>query len=182
MFWFLSYFPRDDFPSKRPCIEPPCALGDDDYNVAPVHPSWTQSPILYPSLVYQQQSEAIRYQLAHGRTSAVTFPENFTVNSAASKFTRTKNSCNNGYLPNLQVDRDASPRFDSWGLTAESPRASVLTDDEILEMVLAFSFIFHDFVAFVNLFWWISHYFVVSNKSFFTSMVYIKGNLFFGIG
>lgn len=157
----MRYFPRDDFPSKRPCIEPPCSLGDEDYNVALMHPSWTQSPFPYPSLMYQQQSEAIRYQLAHGRTNGDTFPENFTVNYTASKFTRTKNSCNNGYLPNIQVNSDASPHVHSWGLTAESPRASVLTDDDFLEMVLALSFSFIYFVAFVNFFWWISDYCVV---------------------
>ena len=142
MSWFLSYFPRDDFPSKRPCIEPPCSLGYGEYNVPPVHPSWSQSPMLYSSLMYQHQNEAIRYQLAHGRTNGTTFSENMAVNSAASKITRMKHSCNNGYLPNLQVDRDASPRFDIWGLTAESPLASALTEDDFLEMVLWFYYSF----------------------------------------
>ncbi|XP_024029077.1 uncharacterized protein LOC21405928 isoform X3 [Morus notabilis] len=125
---------RDEYRSKRPCMEPPCSLGDEEYNAPPVHPSWSQSPMLYSSLMYQHQTEAIRYQLAHGRTSGVTFPGNFNVNSAASKVTRMKHSSNNGYLPNTQMDRDVASRFDLWGISAESPRASVLTEDDFLEM------------------------------------------------
>ncbi|PON57468.1 YTH domain containing protein [Parasponia andersonii] len=126
---------RDDYPSNRPCIEPPCSLGNEEYNDPPVHSSWSQSPVLYSSLLYQQQNEAIGYQFAHGRTNGIAFPENIAVNSAASsKIKRTKHSCNNGYLPNLQVDRDVSPRFDMWGLTVESPLASGLTEHDFLEM------------------------------------------------
>lgn len=120
---------RDDFPSKRPCIEPPCSLGDEEYNVPrpPVHPSWSQSPMLYSSLMYQHQTDSIRYQLAHGRTSGYE-------NSPASKVTRMKHSSNDGYLPNTRMERDVTSRFDLWSLSAESPRSSVLTEDAFLEM------------------------------------------------
>lgn len=116
----------------------------------PVHPSWSQSPMLYSSLLYQHQNEAIRYQLAHGRTNGTTFPENIAVNSAASKRTRMKHSCKNGYLPNLQVDRDVSTRFDMWALTAESPLASGLTEDDFLEMVLGFLLQLLSFVSLLD--------------------------------
>uniref|UniRef100_A0A5B6YV21 YTH domain-containing family protein n=1 Tax=Davidia involucrata TaxID=16924 RepID=A0A5B6YV21_DAVIN len=31
---------RDNLPPKRPCIEPPCALQDEEYNVPPMHMTW----------------------------------------------------------------------------------------------------------------------------------------------
>ncbi|KAM6556919.1 hypothetical protein CsatB_003938 [Cannabis sativa] len=125
---------RNDFASKRPCIEPPSSYGEEDYNVPLMHSSWSQSPMLYSSLLYQHQNEAIKYQLAHCGTTGTNFPENVAVNSAASKVTRMKHSGNNKYLPNVQVDRDVSSRFDMWALTAESPIASGLTEDDFLEM------------------------------------------------
>ncbi|XP_024922858.3 zinc finger CCCH domain-containing protein 45 isoform X9 [Ziziphus jujuba] len=91
---------RDDFPSKRPCLEPSCSLGDEEYDMPPWHMSWSQAPMLYSSLMYQHQAGASRYQLAHQRTG----------------------------------DRDVSSQFDAWGLSGESPPASVLTEDEFLEM------------------------------------------------
>lgn len=79
--------------------------------------------------MYQHQTDSIRYQLAHGRTSGYE-------NSPASKVTRMKHSSNNGYLPNRQMERDVTSRFDLWSLSAESPRSSVLTEDAFLEMVM----------------------------------------------
>ncbi|KAL5541006.1 hypothetical protein UlMin_042579 [Ulmus minor] len=122
---------RDDFPSKRPCVEPPCSLGGEEYNAPPMNVSWSQSPGLYNSLMYQHQAEAIRYQLA--KQSGATFPESFPVNNAASKGNRMKNSSKR-YLSNVRVDRDESSRFDLWGMSSESPLASGLTEDDFLEM------------------------------------------------
>ncbi|XP_068305954.1 uncharacterized protein [Pyrus communis] len=61
--------PMDDFPSKRPCIEPPCSLGEEEYNVGPMHLLWSQTPMMYPSFLYQQQAEANRYHLANQRST-----------------------------------------------------------------------------------------------------------------
>lgn len=121
MILFWNSIAMDDFPSKRPCIEPPCSLGEEEYNVGPMHLSWSQTPMHYPSLLYQHQAEA-----------------NLPVNSVASKVTRAKHSRINGYHSNIRVDRDLSSRFDVWGLSAESRLASVLTEDDFLEMVLCF--------------------------------------------
>ncbi|CAB4279745.1 unnamed protein product [Prunus armeniaca] len=113
----LNSTAMDDFPSKRPCIEPPCSLGEEEYNVGPMHLSWSQAPMHYPSLLYQHQAEA-----------------NLPVNSVASKVTRAKHSRINGHHSNIRVDRDLSSRFDVWGLSGESRLASVLTEDDFLEM------------------------------------------------
>ncbi|CAN6712811.1 unnamed protein product [Malus baccata var. baccata] len=67
--------PMDDFPSKRPCIEPPCSLGEEEYNVGPMHLSWSQTPMMYPSFLYQQQAEANRYHLANQRSTGIILPE-----------------------------------------------------------------------------------------------------------
>ncbi|XP_048320168.2 zinc finger CCCH domain-containing protein 45 isoform X2 [Ziziphus jujuba] len=125
---------RDDFPSKRPCLEPSCSLGDEEYDMPPWHMSWSQAPMLYSSLMYQHQAGASRYQLAHQRTGGTVLPEYFLVNFVDSKVTRMKHFHLTGFLFNLQVDRDVSSQFDAWGLSGESPPASVLTEDEFLEM------------------------------------------------
>ncbi|XP_039068179.1 LOW QUALITY PROTEIN: YTH domain-containing protein 1-like [Hibiscus syriacus] len=36
---------RDDLASKRPCLESPYSLGDEDYNVPTLHMSWAESPL-----------------------------------------------------------------------------------------------------------------------------------------
>lgn len=125
---------RDDFPSKRPCVESPCSLGDEEYNVAPLHMPWSRTPMLYPSLLYPHQAEVNRFHLAHQSSTGVIFPENLPITSGASKVARTKHSRSNGHLSSLQVDMDMSTRFDVWGLSAESPLASTLTEDDFLEM------------------------------------------------
>lgn len=102
----------------------------------PWHMSWSQAPMLYSSLMYQHQAGASRYQLAHQRTGGTVLPEYFLVNFVDSKVTRMKHFHLTGFLFNLQVDRDVSSQFDAWGLCGESPPASVLTEDEFLEMVL----------------------------------------------
>ncbi|KAA8522320.1 hypothetical protein F0562_013319 [Nyssa sinensis] len=126
---------RDDLPSKKLFIEPPCALRDEEYNVAPVHMTWGGTPMLYPSLLYQHQAEATRFHLACQGSTGVFIPENLPVTSGASKVSRKKHSHVNGSVTSVQVDQDNSPRFDAWGLSAErSPLASTLTEDDILEM------------------------------------------------
>ncbi|KAI7988074.1 Zinc finger CCCH domain-containing protein 45, partial [Camellia lanceoleosa] len=115
---------RDDIPLKRPCIEHPCALQNEECNVPVVHMTWAQAPMLYPSLLYQHETEASRFHSAH-----------LAITSGASKVMRAKHSQINGSLANVQLDQDNSSRFDVWGWSAErSPLASTLTEDDILEM------------------------------------------------
>ncbi|KAF5460762.1 hypothetical protein F2P56_020608 [Juglans regia] len=130
----LSSLYRNDLPSKRLCVESPCSLGDEDYNVPQMHMSWSRTPILYPSLLYPHQVEANRIDLANQSSTGVTFSKNSPMTTGASKVERMKRSHISGDFTNLRVEMDMSPRFDSWGLSAESPHASTLTEDDFLEM------------------------------------------------
>ncbi|PRQ17897.1 putative YTH domain-containing protein [Rosa chinensis] len=53
---------------NRPCVEPPCSVGEKEYNM-PVHLSWSQTPMLYPSMLYQQQPETKRFHLANQKST-----------------------------------------------------------------------------------------------------------------
>ncbi|XP_030947346.1 YTH domain-containing protein 1 isoform X1 [Quercus lobata] len=130
----LSSFYRDDIPSKRPCVDSPCSLGNEEYNVPPVHMPWSRTPMLYPSLLYPHQPEANRFHLGYQSSTGVMFPNNPPITTGSSQVDGTKCSRINGDLSNLQVDVDMSSRYEVWGLSAESPFTSTLTDDDFLEM------------------------------------------------
>ncbi|KDP25549.1 hypothetical protein JCGZ_20705 [Jatropha curcas] len=119
---------RDDLPLKRPCIEPPCSLGDGEYNVPSLHMPWVRTSMPYPSFLFQHHAEASRFHLA--QQGGVNFP----LASGASKASRMKPSQLNGSLANLRVQCDSHSRIDAWGLSAESPLASTLTEEDFLEM------------------------------------------------
>jgi hypothetical protein len=104
--------------------------------VSQTYMSWSRSPMLYPSLLYPHQADANRFHLASQSSTGSIFPKNLPVTTGASKFERTKHSHIKGDLSNLQVDMDMSSRLDVWGLSAESPFTSTLTEDDFLEMVL----------------------------------------------
>ncbi|KAF5478371.1 hypothetical protein F2P56_004936 [Juglans regia] len=125
---------RSDLPSKRLCVESPCSLGDEEYNVPPMHMSWSRTPILYPLPLYPHQAEANRFHLANQISTGVTFPRNLSITAGASKVERMKRSCNSGEISNSQAEMDMSPHFDVWGLYAESPFACTLTEDDLLEL------------------------------------------------
>ncbi|XP_050375859.1 zinc finger CCCH domain-containing protein 45 isoform X2 [Argentina anserina] len=55
----------DDFPTKRPRVDLPCSVVEEEYNLAPVDLSWSQTPMLYPSLFYQHQASTKRFHLAN---------------------------------------------------------------------------------------------------------------------
>ncbi|KAK8584131.1 hypothetical protein V6N13_109514 [Hibiscus sabdariffa] len=122
---------RDDLASKRPCLESPYSLGDEDYNVPPVHMSWAGTPMPCNPYLYQHQVDPSRYHLTHPHTLAT---EYFPTTIRASKVASMKSSRINRNLTNLQVNHDMSTQFDAWGLSAESPLASTLTEDDFLEM------------------------------------------------
>ncbi|KAK2664715.1 hypothetical protein Ddye_003289 [Dipteronia dyeriana] len=127
----FSSFSRDDVPSKRPCIELPCSLGHEEYHMPPLHMSSTWTPMPYPPYFYQHQAEARQVHLAQ-RSNGDT--ENLPTCSPSSKLARMKHSHINGNLTNLKVDHDKSSRYDFWGLSAESPLGSTITEDDFLEM------------------------------------------------
>ncbi|XP_031251184.1 YTH domain-containing protein 1 isoform X4 [Pistacia vera] len=61
----LTSFPRGDLPAKRPCTEPPCSLGDEEYHMPALQMTLTRTPMPYPSFLYQHQAGSNTFQLAH---------------------------------------------------------------------------------------------------------------------
>lgn len=116
---------RYDQTIKRPCTDAPCSLGNEEYNMPPLHFSWPGAPIPYPSVLYQ--TEASRFHVTQQRDSGVL--EHLHVASGASKVGRMRPSTTES-----QAEWEMSPRFDLWGWSAESPLASTLTEDDFLEM------------------------------------------------
>ena len=141
-------FSRDDVPSKRPCIELPCSLGHEEYHMPPLHMSSTWTPMPYPPYFYQHQAEARQVHLAQRSNGDA---ENLPTSSPSSKLARMKHSRIIGNLANLQVDHDKSSRYDFWGLSAESPLGSTITEDDFLEMVWIPSLAFLLFIPYVNI-------------------------------
>ncbi|KAK3224741.1 hypothetical protein Dsin_004603 [Dipteronia sinensis] len=127
----LSSFSRDDVPSKRPCIELPCSLGHEEDHMPPLHMSSTWTPMPYPPYFYQHQAETRQVRLAQRSNGDA---ENLPTSSPSSKLARMEHSRINGNFTNLQVDHDKSSRYDFWGLSAESPLGSTITEDDFLEM------------------------------------------------
>ena len=140
----MDDFPRDDLPSKRPCVEPPYAMRHEECDMPAVHMTWDQTHTLYPSLLYQHQAETSRFHLAH-----------LPITSGATKAPGTKHSQINGSLNSVQLDCNNSSRLDAWGWSAErSPLASTLTEDDILEMVLWSYFSFYVLIYCITLNSW----------------------------
>lgn len=130
-------YERDNLPFKRPCIEPSFSACDEEYNLPTVQRSLGGAPMLYPSLLYQHQTEASKFHLAYQGSAGIFLPENLSATYGASKLTRSERSCIKGSLTNVDLDHDSYSQFDIWGLSAErSPRGSALTEDDILDMVL----------------------------------------------
>ncbi|EOY24559.1 YTH family protein, putative isoform 1 [Theobroma cacao] len=77
---------RDELPSKRPCIEPPYSLGDEDYNVPPLHMSWAGTPMPYHPFPYRHQADLSRFHLTHPHTLAT---EYFPTTTGASKVAKS---------------------------------------------------------------------------------------------
>jgi|APAra0007618328_1042625.scaffolds.fasta_scaffold01518_1 hypothetical protein len=76
----------------------------------------------YPPTVYPNQDDLSRFHLAQQRGYGVS-PEYLHTSPGAS---------------NSRTEQDKSLRFNSWCLPLESPLANSLTDDDFLEMVVAY--------------------------------------------
>ncbi|KAI4315340.1 hypothetical protein L6164_028161 [Bauhinia variegata] len=127
----LSSSSRGSFSLKGHSTETPSSMEDENRNFPPLHLSWSM-PLHYPSLMYQNQSEANKYHSANQRFSGTTFNETLPTTCGLSKVAGTKHSYFSGQIPKLQVDKGS--QFDVWGLSAESPLASTLTEDDFLDM------------------------------------------------
>ncbi|XP_050228804.1 uncharacterized protein LOC126678003 [Mercurialis annua] len=115
---------------KRPFTDPPCSLGDGEYNVLPMHMPWVRTPSSYPSFLYQHRAGASKSHLAYQGSSGVNLPHS----AGASKLSRMIHPQVTGNRANLQVQHDMPSQTDAWCLTAESPLAGTLSEDDFLEM------------------------------------------------
>lgn len=90
------------------------------------------APGLYPTLLYQHQAEASRFQLPHLRTGVI------LNDSSNIRKTRKVEHSKHGQINGSLANRiDNSSRVNTWGLSAErSPLVGTFTEDDILEMVL----------------------------------------------
>lgn len=127
----MTRFFRYDLPSKGPCTEFPYPLGSEEYNVPQLQSSLARTPIPYPPYFYQHQHDSRKAYLAQRSNGDA---ENLST-SSPSKPATTRHSLFNGNLTSLQVDSDMSSRYDLWGVSAESPLGSTITEDDFLEMV-----------------------------------------------
>lgn len=108
-----------------------CSLRDEEYSGLPVHMPLSSTPMPFPSVLYQQQPEASGFNFHYQGSSGNFPPENLSVTSSTSKAAKLQHSYD---LPALLVDRKTS-RYDMWGFSNDSPLASTLTEDDLLEMV-----------------------------------------------
>ncbi|KAL3818139.1 hypothetical protein ACJIZ3_004044 [Penstemon smallii] len=114
----------DTFPTRRPFIEPSLSTQDENFSVPPVH----AGPVLYPSLLYQHQTEATPFHLSNQRANVML--NNSASFPGTSKVKQSKHCQING----SETSRSSS-QFDKWGLSAErSFFNGTFTEDDILEM------------------------------------------------
>ncbi|XP_061348237.1 uncharacterized protein LOC133293661 [Gastrolobium bilobum] len=130
----LTSSSRDAFSSKRQSAMTPSSIDNKDCNFSPLYMSWSMPLPYHPSSLYQNQAEANRFHSANHRINGTNFTEILPVTSGSSKVAGSKRSHFSGHIPKLQVDKDVASQFDVWGLSAESPLASTLTEDDFLDM------------------------------------------------
>lgn len=93
------------------------------------------APMMYPGLLYQHQIDASRFHADCHGANGMFLPEDLCIASGASKWKQSGYSQGNRSLTNIHEGPNLSSRFDVLGFSGESPLASTLTDDDILDMV-----------------------------------------------
>ncbi|XP_020877687.1 YTH domain-containing protein 1 isoform X1 [Arabidopsis lyrata subsp. lyrata] len=114
----LNSSSRDDYSTKKSRAEPPSSSGDEEYN----NNLWGHTPMPYPPAVYANQDDLSRFHLAHQIGYGV-----------SSEYLHTSSGASNS-----RTEQEKSLRFNSWCLPLESPLANSLTDDDFLDMVVAY--------------------------------------------
>ncbi|KAL7099609.1 hypothetical protein ACP275_09G095300 [Erythranthe tilingii] len=117
---------RGDFSASRPYLEPFHSIQDEDYNVLPM----CMPPGLYPSLLYQHQAEASRFQLPHQKPGGLL--NDFSNVSGTRKVNQSRHCGINGSSANRTSN---SSRITTRDLSAKkSPFIGTFSEDDILEM------------------------------------------------
>ncbi|CAN1186321.1 Zinc finger CCCH domain-containing protein 45 [Linum perenne] len=130
----LKIFPSDDFHLKSTFTEHPYMPGDGEYNGPQIHIPWGRTPMPYPSFLYNHPPDASSFRLGNPGSTSTAMPENRHLDCSPSKASRKANFHPNGHLIHPLVPHGGPSQLDFWGLTAESPRASTLTNDDFLDM------------------------------------------------
>jgi hypothetical protein len=100
---------------------------DEEYDVGPMQMALGGGPFMYPSMMYQHNSEGNRF---HGAQQRQVGAFHNMSNKAESSF------INRGVAASVDMGVDGSSLVDGWDLSAERGLvANGLTDDDILEMV-----------------------------------------------
>ncbi|XP_075517973.1 uncharacterized protein LOC142552186 isoform X1 [Primulina tabacum] len=115
----------DDFPQRRPYIEPFHFKQDEDFN----EPLVRMGPMLYTPLLYQRQSGSSGFHLQQQRSC---LPDKSSMFYGTSNVKQSKHCQING---SATSSLNNSSRIDSCGLSADwSPLDGTLTENDILEM------------------------------------------------
>ncbi|CAN0841594.1 30-kDa cleavage and polyadenylation specificity factor 30 [Linum grandiflorum] len=130
----LKSFPRDNFHLKATFTEHPYIPGDGEYNGPQIHMPWGRTPMPYPSFLYHHPAEANGFHLNNPGSMNTAMPESQHLACSPSKASRKANFHVNGNFIHPLVPHGVPSQPDFWGLTAESPRASTLTNDDFLDM------------------------------------------------
>ncbi|KAL8101209.1 hypothetical protein AgCh_033184 [Apium graveolens] len=128
---------RDNLSFERPHVEPSWSARDEEFNFPPIPRTVGGTSMLYPSLLYQHQVESSRPHFAHHRSAQTYLRDNSPVTSGSPRIACAERSHAKGGEVNVDFDNGCSSQLDIWRFPAEgSSVGSVLTDDDILEMVL----------------------------------------------
>ncbi|XP_019172727.1 PREDICTED: uncharacterized protein LOC109168137 isoform X2 [Ipomoea nil] len=124
----VDKFLRDDL--SRPHIEPSVHSRDEHCNMPLMH----MAPMMYPGLLYQHQIDASRFHADCHGADGMFLPEDLCIASGASKWKQSGYSQGSRSVTNIHEGPNLSSRFDVLGFSGESPHASTLTDEDILDM------------------------------------------------
>ncbi|CAI0414031.1 unnamed protein product [Linum tenue] len=88
----------------------------------------------YPSFFYHHPVDASRFHLGDQGPMRISIPENTGVACGPSKRASKTTFKPDGNAINPLLQHGGPSQMDFWGLSAESPHASTLTDDDFLDM------------------------------------------------
>lgn len=107
----------------------PSSMGYNDCNLPSLHLPWSM-PLPYSSSFYQNQDSS------NQRFDETMYTGVLPITSESSKVAGIKRSHFDGQISKPVVDKDVGSGFGAWDLSSKSPLASILTEDDFLNMVL----------------------------------------------
>ncbi|XP_057449909.1 uncharacterized protein LOC130741124 isoform X2 [Lotus japonicus] len=117
---------RYNFSSKGHA-KTPSSMGYNDCNLPSLHLPWSM-PLPYSSSFYQNQDSS------NQRFDETMYTGVLPITSESSKVAGIKRSHFDGQISKPVVDKDVGSGFCAWDLSSKSPLASILTEDDFLNM------------------------------------------------